>query len=186
MLPLLAIVFAINLGTRTLAGEEEAGRLELLFAYPVRRRDGVVAKGLALGIEVAIFAAVVFLALVVLDPIFGLDLPLGRLAGAVVGLGLLGVLHGWLSLAVGAAHPSRALAIAVPAVLAAFGFLVNGLHGLASWLDPFRFLSSFWWIGQSPLADGVRGIGVVVVGLASVVALCAAAVLIERRDLEVP
>ena len=186
MLPLLAIALAISLGTRTLAAEEEAGRLELPFAYPVRRRDGVVAKGLAVGIEVAIFSAVVFLALALLDPVFGLDLPFGRLAAAVIGLGLLAVLHGWLSLTVGAAHPSRALAIAVPAAFAAFSFLVNGLHQLASWLDPFRFLSSFWWIGQSPLSDGVRLVGLLVVGLAAVLLLAAAALLIERRDLQVP
>jgi ABC-2 type transport system permease protein len=186
MLPLLAIVLAIGSGSRTLAGEEEAGRLELLFAYPVRRRDGVVAKGLAVGIEVAIFAAVVFLALAVLDPVFGLDLPHGRLAGAVVGLGLLAIMHGWLALAVGAARPSRALAIAVPAGFAAFGYLVGGLHDLAGWLDPFRVLSSFWWIGQSPLSTGIRVDGMLVVGAAAVVALVAAALLIERRDLEVP
>ncbi len=186
MLPLLAIALAISLGTRTLAAEEEAGRLELPFAYPVRRRDGVVAKGLAVGVEVAIFSAVVFLALALLDPVFGLDLPFSRLAAAVIGLGLLAVLHGWLSLTVGAAHPSRALAIAVPAAFAAFSFLVNGLHQLASWLDPFRFLSSFWWIGQSPLSDGVRLVGLLVVGLAAVLLLAAAALLIERRDLEVP
>ena len=186
MLPLLAIALAISLGTRTLAAEEEAGRLELPFAYPVRRRDGVVAKGLAVGVEVAIFSAVVFLALALLDPVFGLDLPFGRLAAAVIGLGLLAVLHGWLSLTVGAAHPSRALAIAVPAAFAAFSFLVNGLHQLASWLDPFRFLSSFWWIGQSPLSDGVRLVGLLVVGLAAVLLLAAAALLIERRDLQVP
>ena len=186
MLPLLAIALAISLGTRTLAAEEEAGRLELPFAYPVRRRDGVVAKGLAVGVEVAIFSAVVFVALALLDPVFGLDLPFGRLAAAVIGLGLLAVLHGWLSLTVGAAHPSRALAIAVPAAFAAFSFLVNGLHQLASWLDPFRFLSSFWWIGQSPLSDGVRLVGLLVVGLAAVLLLAAAALLIERRDLQVP
>jgi ABC-2 type transport system permease protein len=93
---------------------------------------------------------------------------------------------GGFSLAVGAAHPSRALAIAVPAAFAAFSFLVNGLHQLASWLDPFRFLSSFWWIGQSPLSDGVRLIGLLVVGLAAVLSLGAAALLIERRDLQVP
>ncbi len=185
MLPLLAIVLAISSGTRTLAGEEEAGRLELPFAYPVRRRDGVVAKGLAVGLEVAIFA-----------PSCSSRSRCGpgvrarpssrSPGGGVIGLGLLAVLHGWLSLAVGAAHPSRALAIAVPAAFAAFSFLVNGLHELASWLDPFRFLSSFWWIGQSPLSEGVRPVGLLVVGLASVLLLAAAALLIERRDLQVP
>ena len=53
MLPLLALVLAIGSGARTLAGEEEAGRLELLFAYPVRWRDGVLAKGFAVAIELS-------------------------------------------------------------------------------------------------------------------------------------
>jgi beta-exotoxin I transport system permease protein len=66
------------------------------------------------------------------------------------------------------------------------GYLVNGLHGLASWLDPFRFLSGFWWLGQSPLSTGVQYDGCLVLALASGVVLVAAALLIERRDLEVP
>jgi ABC-2 type transport system permease protein len=84
-----------------------------------------------------------------------------------------------------AAVPSRTLALAVPAVLAAGGYLVNGLHGIADWLDPVRFASSFWLVGSSPLQDGARGVGVVVVVvlLAAAAALVAGALLVERRDL---
>ena len=39
MLPLLAIVLAIGSGARTIAGEEDAGRLELVLSYPVSRRQ---------------------------------------------------------------------------------------------------------------------------------------------------
>ena len=78
------------------------------------------------------------------------------------------------------------LAVALPAGLAAAGYLVSGLHSLAGWLDPFRVLSAFWWIGTSPLQNGIRGWGALVVGLAAVVALLAGAALVERRDLEVP
>ena len=124
--------------------------------------------------------------LAALSPIFGLDLPMGHLAGAVLGLALLGLFHGWLSLAVGAARPGRGLAIAVPAAVAALGYLIGGLHELAGWLDPFRFISSFWWIGQSPLTNGVELARLLVVLAAAVVALAAAAFLIERRDLQVP
>ena len=186
MLPLLVLVLAIGAGSRTLAGEEEAGRLELLLAYPIRRRSAVLAKGLAVALEVAVVSAAGFLALAAFDPLVGLDLDFERLAGATLALALLGVLHAWLAIAVGAARPGRGLAIAVPAGLAAAAYLVNGLQDLASWLKPFRFLSSFWWAGQSPLSTGVQYDGCLVIAAAAVVALVAGALLIERRDLQVP
>ena len=186
MVPLLAIALAIGSGARALAGEEDAGRLELVFAYPVLRRNAVLAKGAAVGLEVAAFCVAVYAALALASPVFGLDLPFGRLAGGVLGIGLLALLHGWLALAVGAAWPSRALAIGIPAALAAAAYLVGGLHQLASWLDPLRFASSFWWIGQAPLSNGVPWSHLPVVGGAAVVALVAAGWLIERRDLETP
>ena len=186
MLPLLVLVLAIGSGSRTLAGEEEAGRLELPFSYPLRRRDAVLAKSVSLALELIVVMAIAFAAFALADPLVGLDLDFERLAGGVLGVTLLGLLHGWLAIAVGAAWPGRALAIAVPAGLAAVGYLVNGLHGLASWLDPFRFLSGFWWLGQSPLSTGVQYDGCLVLALASAVVLVAAALLIERRDLQVP
>lgn len=186
MLPLLAIVLAIGAGSRTLAGEEEAGRLELLLAYPVRRSSAVAMKAAAVGIEVAVFAVAAFAALAGASYAFGLDLDLERLAGGLLGVGLLAVFHGWLAIAVGAVRPSRGLAIGVPAAVAAAGYLVGGLHGLASWLDPFRFASGFWWIGQSPLSAGVEYGRFAVVALAALTAGAAAALLFERRDLQVP
>jgi beta-exotoxin I transport system permease protein len=186
MLPLLALVMAISSGARTLAGEEDAGRLELVFAYPVRRRGVVLAKGAAVGFEVALFCVAAYVGLAALSALFGLDLPYDRLAGGLVGIGLLAVFHGWLALAVGAAVPSRALALGVAAALAAGAYLVSGLHDLASWLDPLRFLSGFWWIGQSPLEEGVEWWRLLVVATAATVTLAAATELIERRDLETP
>jgi ABC-2 type transport system permease protein len=74
----------------------------------------------------------------------------------------------------------------VPAALAAGAYLVGGLHELASWLDPFRYLSSFWWIGQSPLGSGVDYAHYLLVAAVALVVLGAAALLIERRDLQTP
>jgi ABC-2 type transport system permease protein len=186
MLPLLVLVMAIGSGARAFAGEEDAGRLELVLAYPVRRRDAVLAKSAAIAGEVLSVSAVAGLALVVLDPIAGLDLSGGRLVGAILSLAGLGLLFGWLALAVGAAVGSRALAIGVPAALAAGGYLVNGLHGLAGWLDPFRFLSPFWLVGSSPLQTGARGGGLVVVFVLATLVLIAGSLLVERRDLQTP
>jgi ABC-2 type transport system permease protein len=186
MLPLLVLVHAIGAGARTIAGEEDAGRLELVLAYPVRRRDAVLAKGVAVAASVALVCAAAGLAFLVFDPVFGLELSFGNVVAAIAGLAALGLFHGWLALAVGAAVPSRALAIGVPSGAAALGYLVNGLHGLAGWLDPFRFLSPFWLVGSSPLQNGVDAVGTPVVALAAVLVLVAGAVLIERRDLETP
>ena len=186
MLPLFALVLAIGSGARVLAGEEEAGRLELLFSYPLRRRDGVLAKGATIAVELALFAAAVTAALLLLDPVFDLDLSVARVAGAAVSVSVLALLHGWLALAVAGRMPSKALATAVPAALAAVGYLIAGLHDLAGWLDPLRFLSAFWWIGRSPLSEGASAGGTVVVAAAAVAALVAAASLIERRDLKTP
>ena len=186
MLPLLVLVLAIGSGARAIAGEEDAGRLELVLSYPLRRRDAVLAKGAAVAVEVLVVCAVAGIVLLAFDPLVGLDLSTTRLLEAVASLVALGVLHGWLALAVGATVPSRALAIGVPAGLAASAYLVNGLHGLAGWLDPFRFLSSFWLVGSSPLGGGVDLVGVLVVLVAALAVLAAGAWLIERRDLQTP
>jgi ABC-2 type transport system permease protein len=186
MLPLLVLVLAIGSGARTFAGEEDAGRLELVLSYPLRRRDAVLAKGLAVGSEVLLACFAAGLALLVFDPLVGLGLSPGHVTTTTAWLAALGVLHGWLALSVGASTSSRALAIGVPAGLAASGYLVSGLHDLAGWLDPFRFVSPFWLVGSSPLQGGADTVGILVVVLAAIAILGAGSLLVERRDLEVP
>jgi ABC-2 type transport system permease protein len=186
MLPLLVLFLAIGSGARTFAGEEDAGRLELVLAYPVRRRDAVLAKGLAVAAEVLFLCAAVGLSLLVFDPLVELGLEVEHVAGAAATLAALGLIHGWLALSIGAATASRALAIGVPAGLAAAAYLVNGLHGVAGWLDPLRFASSFWLVGSSPLQGGTRAWGVVVVLVAAAAILALGATLVERRVLETP
>jgi beta-exotoxin I transport system permease protein len=183
MLPLLAIVLAVGSGSRAIAGEEEAGRLELVLAYPVRRRDAVLARGAAVAVEVGFLCAAEIAALAVLDPVVGLDLRAGRLVAGVAGVGLLACAYGWVALVVSAVLPSRGLAIGAAAAAAAAGYLIGGLHSTAAWLDPFRFLSPFWWVGQAPLRNGVDGGGVAVVAAGALMLLAAAAVLFEHRDL---
>ena len=107
MLPLFVLVLAIGSGARAFAGEEDAGRLELVLSYPVRRSRAVLAKGAAIAVEVAVVCAVILAALALLDPVFGLDLGAGKSASALLGLAVVGILHGWLALAVGTAVPSR-------------------------------------------------------------------------------
>ena len=186
MLPLLVLVLAIGSGARTFAGEEDAGRLELVLSYPILRSRAVLAKGVAVAVEVAVVSGVAGLAMALLDPVVGLDLSSRNLVEAIVSLAALGLLFGWLALALGAAVPSRALAIGIPAGIAAATYLVNGLHGLAGWLDPFRIVSPFWLVGSAPLRNGADWQGVLTVLVVAALVLLAGAWLVERRDLQTP
>jgi ABC-2 type transport system permease protein len=186
MLPLLVLVLAIGSGARAFAGEEDAGRLELPLSYPVRRSSAVLAKGGALAVEVLAACVAAGISIALLDPVVGLDLSSWNLVQALVSLGALGLLFGWSALALGAALPSRAVAIGVPAGVAAAAYLVGGLHSLASWLDPFRYLSPFWLVGQAPLRNGAEPLGTLAVLAAGAAALGAGAWLVERRDLQSP
>lgn len=186
MLPLLVLVLAIGSGARTFAGEEDAGRLEVLLSYPVRRSTAVLAKGAAVGVEILAACAAAGVTIALLDPVFGLELSVANLTTACVAIAVLGILFGWSALALGAAFPSRAAAIGVPAGIAAVSYLVGGLHSLADWLDPFRYLSPFWLVGTAPLRNGADLTGVLVVFAVASVVLLAGAWLVERRDLESP
>jgi ABC-2 type transport system permease protein len=186
ILPLILLVLAIGSGARQLAGEEDAGRLELPLAYPLRRRDAVLAKAAVVASDTVIVSVAVFVALLILDPIADLGLSTGKLVAGIFGIALIALIHGWLALAVGGAGGGRGIAVGVPAALAAAAYLVNGLHDLAGWLDPFRFLSSFWLVGTSPLQNGLNWWGVLTVAVAAVIVLAAGAKLFDRRDLRVP
>jgi ABC-2 type transport system permease protein len=186
MLPIFVLVLAIGSGARSFAGEEDAGRLELVLSYPIRWRAAVLTKGLAVGVEVVLVCAAMGLALLVFDPLVGLDVAPGRIAAAMSSLAAFGLLFGWLAMSIGASTGSRALAIGGSAGLAAFGYLVNGLHAVAGWLDPVRFVSPFWLVGSSPLQGGSRSWGILLVMGVAVVVLVAGALLVERRDLETP
>lgn len=186
MLPLLVLVLAIGSGARAFAGEEDAGRLEVVLSYPVRRRDAVLAKGGAVAAEVLVACAVAGLTISLLDPVVGLDLSSANLVSACASIAVLGILFGWFALAAGAAFPSRALAIGVAAAVAAVSYLVGGLHSLADWLDPFRFVSPFWLVGTSPVRSGADATGVLVLLAVAAAILLAGSWLVERRDLESP
>lgn len=186
ILPLLVLVLAIGSGARTFAGEEDRGLLELRLSYPVRRRDAVLAKGAAVAAEILVVCACGLAALVVLNEAVGLDLSVWRIAAALGGVAALALFYGWLALAIGAAVPSRMLAVGVPAALAAAAYLVGGLHQLAGWLDPLRFLSPFWLVGSTPLQKGIDGWGTLAVAAVASAVLLLGSALVGRRDLETP
>lgn len=156
MFPILLSIYGIGLAARLIAGEENAGRLELLLAHPVARRRVLTERGIAAaGLLVALWL-VSSIALVAFAPAFGLDgVGLGSLAAASVSCALLAVLHSAVAYGVGAWTGSRGIALAAGSALMGGGFLVQSLASISEMLHPVRWLSPvFWFMDARPIIDG--------------------------------
>jgi ABC-2 type transport system permease protein len=111
--PLLLVMMAVAAGARAIAGDEEAGTLELLLAHPVSRTRLLLERFGALA------AAITLLGLVVwggaLAAVSAADMGIGadRLAAATLGLVLLALGFGTVALAAGAASGRRGLTFGV-------------------------------------------------------------------------
>jgi ABC-2 type transport system permease protein len=186
MIPIMFLVFAINFGSATIAGEEEAGTLGLLLSLPLPRWRVLLEKFLAMIIGIVLLALVTWVSLVVGVELFDMDISSGLLAAASANVALLGLTFGSISLAVGAATGRRGLAVAVGVALSAASYLLNILSGLVDSLQPYEAISPFYYyLNANPLVYGLQiGDVVVLVGV-TLVFLVVALFAFERRDLAV-
>jgi ABC-2 type transport system permease protein len=183
MLPILFLAFAIRRGARLVAGEEQAGTLDTLLATPLSRIRVLLDKAAALGIAVCLLGLVCLVATTVASALFGMRIPAGEIAGASASMALLGLLHGWLALAVGAATGRRSLALGASGAVAAGGYvlyalskLVEGMRGWAA-VSPFQLA-----IGHGPLG-GSLPLGYLWLAVASLLVLALSTPLFHRRDI---
>ncbi len=186
MVPLILLIAAVGAGARAVAGEEEAGTLDLLLANPISRRRFALEKLAALAAEIALLSLVLWLSLLVGVEAVGMDVSPAHLAAATASAALLAVAFGAIAVLVGAATARRSLAIGVPVVGAVAAFLVNSLAALVDFLDPVKLASPFYhYAASEPLRHGLAldhaGFLVLLAVLAGVLAPLA----LERRDLQV-
>ena len=181
--PLIVLLLTIGYGAAAIAGEEEAGRLDLVTALPISRRGILLQKAACMTLLTVLVSVVTFL-VVVLGRAFDVDLGVWHLATTTAGVALLGLAFGFLALAVGAGTGQRGLAIGVPAALAAAAYLLSSLAQVVSALHDWRVLSPFYWaVGDDQLTKGLGwGGAVVLVGLCAA-ALVGAVLSLERHDL---
>jgi beta-exotoxin I transport system permease protein len=187
LVPVLLAVYTIVAGSRSVAGDEEAGLLDLVLAHPVGRAR------LLLGRLAALWTAVVFISAVVLLLVYAMSGPaklssvgFGHLAAASAQLALFGICIGTLTLAVGAATGRRGAAIGSGTVLAVLGYFANNLgpqvHALA-WtqrLSPF-----YYYLSGQPLVHGLQPLDCLILVGAAVVFTALGLAAFDRRDLAV-
>jgi ABC-2 type transport system permease protein len=182
LLPVLFIIFAVGRGARMLAGEEEAGTLDVLLVTPVSGVRLLLQLAGALATAVGVLGAVVYASLLVSSALFGLGIGAADLAAATSAMVLLGIEFGWLALAVGGATGRRGLATGVASTAAVGAYVLYVAGEFVGTVEPWQPLSPFHQaLTGGPLGAGVRG-AYAWMPAAAVAFMAIALPLFERRD----
>jgi ABC-2 type transport system permease protein len=183
LLPVLFIVYAIGRGARLTAGEELDGTLETLVVTPVSRTRLLTEKAAALGVGVGVLGVVLLVSVVIAGAAAGMDLSTRDAAIGTLSMVLIGLLHGWLALAVGAATGRRALALAVAATVAVGGYVLHVAGALVEAVEPWQPLSPFTQAVQSGPIGADPPVGFAWLALTAIVLLGASLPVFARRDI---
>ncbi len=184
ILPILVSIMAIGAAASLLAGDEERGLIALVLASPLRRRRVIEEVSAMTIITVVVPTTVVAVALLVGGPSVRLDLAVSKAVAACVAVAVFALLHGMVTLTIGAATGRRSRAVAVTSVLLVAGYLAEIVGTIASWAEPLQAASPYHHlIASQPAVDGFATVAIVIVLAVSAGLGVLATVLFDRRDL---
>lgn len=155
----LLLVYGISQGARLVAGQEEAGTLELEFTAPVTRTRTYLERLAALWFGLLGLVTAVTAILVVLTATLPLDIAVSNIVVTSILMLLTGGLFATLALAAGATTGRKSTALGIAAGAAVLLYVSNALGPLAdvSWMTA---ISPFdWYLGADPLSTGMDWTG---------------------------
>jgi ABC-2 type transport system permease protein len=168
----LLLIYGIGAGASMIAGEEQAGRLELEYTSPIPR-GAIYGQRLAvLWISTSLLVSVIWIVVGVVIAILSLDVSFGNLAAATLQLWLIVGMYATAAFAIGAATGRRGWALGATAGLAVSGYMANGI-GVTVGQEWLAKVSPFgWYMETNALTEGLNLVGVAL--LAGVTVVCAA------------
>jgi ABC-2 type transport system permease protein len=185
LVPLLFSAMAITVVSGLTAGDESAGRLELLHALPIGRRSVWAGRFVSSMLMVVVVAVVCGVATIACLPVFSLtEVSVARVVGATVGCALLAAFHGSIVYAAAGFGASRGLASGIGIVVLVLGYVASFVLPLAGSLAGARRWSPWYWsLGEQPVSDGVHPAWMLlVVGLTAVL-VAVGTEAVDHRDI---
>lgn len=185
LVPLLLSAMSITVVSGLTAGDEAAGRLELVHALPIGRRSvwlGRWATSMLMLLGVAIVSGAVTVASL---PVFSLtEVGADRIVGATIGCTLLAAFHGSVAYAAAGVGASRGLSAGLGIFVLVAGYIVSFVLPIADSLAGAQEWSPWYWaLGDQPVTNGVDIGGLLVVAAITAVLVAIGTAAVERRDI---
>jgi ABC-2 type transport system permease protein len=179
----LAIVYVIIAGTGAIAGEENAGTIDLLLAQPIKRSRLLAEKMAAIVVGSVAIVLGGYAGFVISVPTVDIDVSLAELLLACLNMLPIACFFAALSVWAGAVLPNRASAAGVATAVTVVTYFLYTITNGIEWLEPLRYASPFYYYGGGrSIVDGARWSHVaVLLGLAAVFAALAMRTF-EQRD----
>lgn len=181
--PVLLLVFGLGVGARLIAGEEEAGSLELEVTHPIGRMRLAGERFAAIVVDLLLLVSAVAVATVALVVGLDLDVELGNVLAGATGLYMFTLAFASVSFAIGAATGRRAVALGATAGIAVLAYLANGI---GPQIEGGRWMETispwFWYLGKDPLMNGFDLGGLALLAAVVAVAVPVALISFANRD----
>lgn len=189
--PVLLGVYAVMVGTSTLAGEEEDGTLEMLITTRLPRWQIVVAKGAALLIVTTIIVVIAGIGNVI-----GFNMVVDQISTAVTSADVFTVVMSslplvWallmLSFFLSALLPTRRLAMMIGFVILAMGYFGENLGSMVESAEVIKPYSLFTYFDSSSavFTDGIDAGNILVLSIIALIGFVLAIVSFQYRDITV-
>ena len=183
-LPALFLVYGIVRGSSTIAGEEDAGTLDLLLAQPVSRRQLYGVKALAVLMGILVIALASWLPIQLVGPLFEIDVPVWNLIAVTLSLSLLAMFFAVIALACAAGFGKRILGATIAAAIAFVTYLMDGFGQSIEWLEGIRqFTPWYWYNPTAAISEGDLLPGSIVLLVVTLVIGVAGLLGFQRRSL---
>jgi ABC-2 type transport system permease protein len=181
--PALLMAYGISRGARLVAGEEQDGTLEMLLVTRTSRMRILLDKAAALAVGVMVLGVVLFGATMVSSVTMDMGIPATHAAIGSLAMVLIGIQHGWLALAIGAATGRRVLAVAAASTVAVMGYVLHVMGALVDAVASWQPLSPFTQAIDAGPVSGTVPLGFAWMAIAAIVFVAVALPLFRRRDI---
>jgi ABC-2 type transport system permease protein len=184
LLPLLFAVLGVMQTNALTAGDEDAGRLELLLALPVSRVGAYLGRFVAVVLVLAAIAALVGAAVGFGAPALDMELDTAGVVAASLSMFLLGLFHASLALALAGIGLRGPVVLAASLGVLALGYVAHALLPMIESMDGVVAASPWHWaLGEQPLENGFDPAGIAALAAGSIVLLVIALLAVRRRTI---